>query len=176
MWPPYSGGKRGFVSAVAGFSVPVVRPGVAVGSGASFVGALRAGYAAGDLGFEPFVELGGNLVGPRALWVDAGARWMFSPTIKRGPDGVLGGVPFFIGPELLLGTFVELPSGTEISGNEVYSAPASARFLGGLSLDLAFALSPSFSLESQLGNLRWAPGGSGTLFFMGATVGATVRF
>jgi hypothetical protein len=178
VWPPYSGGKRGFVSALVGVSLPVVRPGVAVGSGASFVGALRAGYAAGDLGFEPFAELGGNLFGPKALWVDAGARWMLSPTLKRGADGVREGAPFFIGPEILAGAFVELPSGTQISttNNGVFSAPASGRFLLGAALDLSFALSPNFSLESQLGNLRLALGGSGTLVLAGATLGATVRF
>src|SRR6185312_13452735 len=75
VWPPYSGGKRGFVSALVGFGMPVVRPTVAAGSssGAAFVGAIRGGYAVGDLGFEPFAELGGNLFGPRALWLDAGA-------------------------------------------------------------------------------------------------------
>jgi hypothetical protein len=180
VWPPYSGGKRGFVSAVVGFGMPVVRPTVAAGSssGAAFVGAIRGGYAVGDLGFEPFAELGGNLFGPRALWLDAGARWMFSPTIKRGPDGVLGGAPFFLGPEVLVGTFIQLPSGTQISSVNAgaYSAPAQARALVGAALDLAFALSPTLTLESQLGNLRWAPGGSGAIVMVGATVGATLRF
>jgi hypothetical protein len=178
VWPPYSAGKRGFVSASVGFALPAARPGSAAGSGASFVGALRGGYAVGDLGFEPFAELGGNLSGPAALWLAAGARWMLSPTLKRGADGVLAGVPFFLGPEIVAGTFIQLGSGDEISptNGAVYSSPAVSRGLLGAALDLSLALSPSFSLESQLGNLRWVPGGSGTIVLVGATVGATLRF
>jgi hypothetical protein len=170
----YSGGKRGFFAASIGFGMPAARPTPPPGvtsSGAAFVGGVRAGYAVGDLGFEPFAELGGNLAGPHALWVDAGARWMLSPTMRRGKDGVLGGVPFFMGPEIVVGAFVELPS---TSGN--YSTPATARAHLGLGLDLAFALSQSFSLEARLGNLRWVPGGDGSILLAGAELGATVRF
>jgi hypothetical protein len=135
------------------------------------VGAVRGGYAVGDLGFEPFAELGGNLFGPRVLWIDAGARWMLSPTIRRGSDGVLAGVPFFLGPELVVGALVELPAG---SGN--YSTSASARAYLGVGLDMAFALSQSFSLEARLGNLRWVPGGSGSILLAGAELGAALRF
>jgi len=46
----------------------------------------------------------------------------------------------------------------------------------GAALALSLALSPTLSLESQLGNLRWVPGGSGTIVLVGATVGATLRF
>jgi hypothetical protein len=182
VWPPYAAGKRGFASVSAGFALPVVRPapppGATTSRGTSFVGAVRGGYAIGDLGFEPFVELGGNLAGPRALWLDLGARWMLSPTLKRGQDGVLAGAPFFMGPELLVGTFVALPSGSVISTQNggVYSAPASARALVGAALDLSYALAPSFSLEAQLGNLRFVPGGSGAILLTGAALGATVRF
>jgi hypothetical protein len=180
VWPPYSGGKRGFVSAVVGFAVPAARPAppknVTLPSGASFVGAARGGYAIGDLGFEPFAELGGNMSGPGALWICGGARWMLSPTLKRGPDGVLGGMPFFLGPEIVAGGFIQLGSGDEVSGHGVYHSSATARGLLGAALDLSLALSPSFSLESQLGNLRWVPGGSGTIVLVGATLGATLRF
>jgi hypothetical protein len=103
---------------------------------------------------------------------------MLSPTLKRGQDGVLAGAPFFMGPELLVGTFVQLPTGGQISPatGMVYSTPASARALLGAALDLSYALAPAFSLEAQLGNLRWVPGGSGTILLTGATLGATVRF
>jgi hypothetical protein len=186
VWPPYSAGKRGFLSAVVGFAVPAVRPapkpalpaGVTIPSGASSVGAVRGGYAIGDLGFEPFAELGGNLSGPRALWICGGARWMFSPTLKRGPDGVLGGLPFFLGPEIVGGGFVQLGSGDEISTQTggVYSSSATARGLLGAALNLSLALSPSLSLESQIGNLRWVPGGDGPIVLVGATLAATLRF
>ncbi len=125
-----------------------------------------------------FAELGGNLSGPRALWIAAGARWMLSPTLKRGADGVLAGVPFFLGPEVVAGGFIQPGSGDEISSTNgaVYSSPAVARGLLGAALDLSLALSPAFSLESQVGNLRWVPGGSGAIVLVGATVGATLRF
>ena len=148
VWPPYSGGRRGFVSAVAGFSIPAVRPGFPAGvsapSGLAFTGAVRGGVAAGDSGLEPFAELGGNLSGPSAMWLAAGLRWMLSPTIKRGADGVLAGVPFFIGPEILAGTFIQLPSPTETmtKTGDTYSSPAVARGLLGAALDLSFALAP----------------------------------
>jgi hypothetical protein len=171
VWPPYSGGKRGFVAADIGFGMPIARPSVASSSGAAFVGSVRAGYAVGDLGFEPFAELGGNLFGPRALWLDAGARWMFSPAIRRGADGVLAGAPFFLGPEALVGAFIELPIGTG-----PYSAPAAARAMLGLGLDASFAISSMFSIEARLGNLRWIPGGSGSVLLAGADVGLALRF
>ncbi len=101
---------------------------------------------------------------------------MFSPTLKRGPDGVLAGAPFFIGPEIMGGAFIQLSSDSETPFVGMYSAAAAARGLLGASLDLSFALSRSFSLESQLGNLRWVPGGSGTIVLVGATLGAAVRF
>jgi hypothetical protein len=175
VWPPYSGGRRGFLSAIGGFSLPAVRPGLPAGtpssSGISFVGAVRGGFAAGDHGLEPFAELGGNLAGPGVVWVAAGVRWMPSPTLKRGADGVLAGVPFFLGPEVLGGAFIQLPL-----GSGAYSSPAVARGLLGFALAASFALAPAFSLEAQLGNVRWVPGGSGALLLTGATLGATVRF
>src|SRR5262249_31966887 len=145
--------------------LPVVRPVASSPRVASFAGALRGGYAIGDLGFEPFVELGGNLTTPHVLWLDAGARWMLSPTLKRGQDGVLAGAPFFMGPELLVGAFIQPATTTplDVAAGGTYSAPASARALLGAALDLSYALAPSFSLEAQLGNLRFAPGGSGAI-------------
>lgn len=181
IWPVYSGGNRGFIGAVLGFSVPAARPAArssaARGSGASFVGALRGGYAVGDAGLEPFAELGGNLAGPRALWVNAGARWMFSPLVKRGNDGLLRGAPFFLGPELTAGVFVRL-GGAEVTASDgtSYSAGAEAHPVLGAALDLAFALSRSFQLEAQLGNLRWVPTGEGSILLFGATVGGALRF
>jgi hypothetical protein len=177
VWPAYSGGHRGFAGLVLGLGIPAARPSGAVGSGASFVLAARGGYAVGDLGAELFGELGGNLSGPRALWVAGGLRWMFAPAMKRGPDGVLGGVPFFIGPEILAGAFIELgESSTAITGSTVYSTPTVGRGMFGASLDAAFALAPSFQLEAGLGNLRMVPGGAGTLLLAGVTLGASYRF
>jgi hypothetical protein len=173
VWPPYSGGNRGFAGVVLGLGIPAARPSGAVGSGASFVFAARGGYAVGDLGAELFGELGGNLSGPRALWVAGGLRWMFAPAMKRGADGVRGGVPFFLGPEILGGAFIELG---ESSANGTLSTSATGRGMFGASLDLAYALAPSFQLEAGLGNLRLVPGGAGTILLAGATLGASYRF
>lgn len=162
---------------MVGFSLPAARPGVAAGSGGSFTGALRGGYAIGDSGFEPFAELGGNLVGPQALWIAGGARFLFSPSLARGSDGGLRGGPFFLGPELLIGAFVRLPGADVVGANgTIYSAKSDARPVLGAALDVAFAISPSFQLEAQLGNLRWIPASGGSLLLVGATLGGSLRF
>lgn len=177
VWPAYSGGQRGFVGALIGASAPVARPGAATGSGASFVGGLRAGYAVGDSGIEPFVDLGGNLFGPRALWIDAGARWMWSPTVKRGADGLRRGAPFFLGPEVTAGVLVQLGASSPVGkGGTSYTSTAEAHFALGASLDLVYALSPGFQLEASLGNLRWVPTGEGSILLLGATLGGALRF
>ncbi|APR83923.1 Hypothetical protein A7982_09272 [Minicystis rosea] len=180
-WPPYSGGKRGFIGATIGFALPAVRPSVPAGvmqpKGTSFTGAVRGGVAVTDLGLEPFAELGGNLAGPRALWLAAGARWMFSPALSRGADGVLAGAPFYIGPEILVGGFFQL--GANVVDDKslgTYTSGTEAHPMLGAALDLAYALSPSFQLEMNLGNLRWVPVSNGSILVLGATLGASVRF
>jgi hypothetical protein len=150
---------------------------VAAGSGASFTGALRGGYAIGDSGFEPFAEFGGNLVGPQALWIAGGARFLFSPSLARGSDGGYRGGPFFLGPELLIGAFVKLPGADVVGANgTIYSSKSEAHPVLGAAFDLAFALSSSFQLEAQLGNLRWIPASGGSLLLVGATLGGSLRF
>jgi hypothetical protein len=165
------------MSVLVGMSAPAARPATAIGSGASLTGALRGGYALGDLGFEPFAEFGGNLVGPKALWLNAGARWMFSPFLKRGSDGLRRGVPLFIGPEVSGGVFVRLGGGdVKAPTGTSYSASASARPELGAAIDVAYALSRSFQLEAQLGNLRWVPSGDGSILLLGATLAGALRF
>lgn len=179
-WPPYSGGKRGFLGLTGGFSLPVLRPPVPSGAtlplGLAMVGAVRGGYAVGDLGFEPFAELGGNLAGPGAIWVAGGARFLFAPLMKRGADGVRGGAPFYVGPELLAGGFFQLGKSALTTDLQSYAASGSARAVVGASLDLAYALAPWMALEADLGNLRVIPGGGGVLITVGATLAANLRF
>jgi hypothetical protein len=177
VWPAYSAGNRAFIGAVVGASVPAARPSGASGSGASFTGALRGGYAIGDSGFEPFAELGANLVGPQALWVAGGARFLWNPTLNRSSDGGLRGGPLFLGPEALVGAFVRLP-GASVTAPDgtTYSGTADAHPVLGAAFDLALALSPSFQLEAELGNLRWIPASGGSILLLGATLGASVRF
>jgi hypothetical protein len=179
VWPVY-GYRRGFLTADLGASVPVAHPPLPtanVGSGAALVGLLRAGCAVGDRGFEPFAELGGNLFGPRALWLAAGARWMLAPALRRGADGVLEGVPLFVGPRLSGGVFVELGSQATLSpGGLSYSAAAGARGLFSAALDAAYAVSSRVYLEANLGNLALLAGAGGSTVLAGATVGVTIRF
>ncbi len=177
VWPAYSGGNRGFFGAVLGFSLPAARPGAASGSGGSLTGAFRGGYAIGDSGFEPFAEVGGNLVGPPAIWVSGGARFLFSPTLARGSDGGLRGGSFFLGPEASVGAFVRLagPDVTAENGT-VYSGAGEAHPVLGAAFDLVYALSPSFQLEAQLGNLRWVPSSGGSILLVGASLGGSLRF
>lgn len=177
VWPPYAAGRRGFLSVLLGGSGAAVRPSAAAGSGAAFAGLLRGGYAVGDGGLELLGELGGNLVGPRALFVDAGARWLFTPSLRRGDDGVLRGLALHVGPELTAGAFVRLPPPdvTDAAG-VVHSGSTSAHFTVGLAVDVVVALSPALRLEAGLGNLRWVPTGDGSILLLGATVGASYRF
>lgn len=179
-WPPYTGGKRGFLGVQGGFALPVARPTPSSGSaprGTSFVGAVRGGYAVTDLGLELLAELGGNLAGPRALWLAGGARWMFAPALSRGADGVLAGAPFYLGPEVVVGGFFQLGSSAVDSASlGTYTTSAAAHPLIGAALDLAYALSPSFQIEANLGNVRWAKVSGGSLLVLGATLGASLRF
>ncbi len=167
---PYAGQNHGFFGAVLGFSAPVARPSGAAGSGASFTGALRGGYAIGTSGFEPFVEFGGNLVGPQALWISGGARYLRGVAFSSG-------VGLWLGPEVIVGAFVRLPGADVTSpSGVVYSGSSEAHPVFGAALDLAVDLSPSFQLEAQLGNLRVIPASSGSIVLLGATLGGSLRF
>lgn len=177
VWPPYGAGHPLVLGAELGFSIPAARPSTATGSGTAFTGAARLGYALGASGLEPFVEVGGNLAGPPALWVDGGMRWLFAPGVHRDADGVERGLPLFVGPELLGGAFVFLP-GPEVTAPNgvVYTSSASTRAMLGGALDVVLALSPKVELDARLGNLRWIPGGGGSILLAGATAGAALRF
>jgi hypothetical protein len=180
VWPVYSGGKRGFVHAGLGFSLPALQPSVGnttLPRTTSVTGSLRGGYAVTDLGLELFADFGGNLRGPHALWLDVGARWMFAPAMSRGPDGVRAGVPFYFGPELLFGGFFQLGSNAiDPKTLTSYSVGGASHPMVGLGLDLAYAIAPSFQIEANLGNLRWVPVSGGSVLTLGAELGATVRF
>lgn len=177
VWPPYSAGKRVFVSALQGFSVAAIRLPGARGSAFSFLGGARAGYAPGDLGLELFGQLGGNFVGPRALWIDAGARWMFTPSVHPGSDGVLRGLAFHVGPELTFGAFLRL-GGPDVTGPDgvTYAGTTTAHPAVGAALNMMLSYSPMLQIEAQIGNLRWIPTGDGSILVLGATLGAGLRF
>ena len=173
--PAYSAGNRVVLSALPGFAIAAVRPDGATGDAGSFVGAARLGYALFDVGLEPFIQVGGNLAGPPAVWIDAGARLLLTPAL-RDDHGSLRGTPFHIGPEIVAGAF--LRPGPEASGpgGVTYSGGLLTDVSFGAALDIVLALSPSLQLEAQLGNLRWIPADGGSLLLLGATLGAGLRF
>ncbi len=141
------------------------------------VGDIRAGYAPGASGLEIFGQFGGNLVGPRALWFDLGGRLMLTPGLSRGPDGVLRGLAFHIGPELTVGGFARL-AGPDVVGPDGvrYSSSSDVHFALGGALDLAISVTQTFQIEARLGNVRWVPTSEGSLLLAGATLGAGLRF
>jgi len=178
VWPPYSGGKRSVLSVTQGFAVAVARSEGATGSGASYVGALRLGYAF-DSGFEPFLQAGTNLFGPPASWVDLGLRVMFTPSVHRVGRSLYGASIHF-GVEGTLGAFIR-PGSDPVPGPDgsIYMRPDQTNVSLGLAGTVIVGLTPSIQLEAQVGNLRWVPAqdaDEGTLFLMGATLGAGLRF
>jgi hypothetical protein len=177
VWPPYAAGRRIFVNANIGFASAVAQPEGATGRASSFVGALRGGYALGDAGLELFGQLGGNLAGPPALWLDAGGRWMLTPLTTRGADGRTTGFALHVGPELYAGLFVRIGAGSVTGpGGFVYESPSSAHASFGAALDVVLSLSPALRLEAQLGNFRVVPTGDGAIVTLGMTAGASLRF
>lgn len=176
VWPPYSAGNRFFVAAAQGFSVAAVRPDGAAGNPGAIVAFARGGYAPGDLGLEVFAQLGGNLAGPPALFFDAGARWMITPSALDGDDYAGS---FHVGPEVTLGGFV-LFGAPDVVGPDgrTFQSQVATELAPELGAALVMALqaTPQIQIEGHLGNLRWIPAEAGTLVLVGATLGGGVRF
>ena len=175
VWPPYSTGRRGFGAAMQGISIAADRPSGARGDAWAIVGQARGGYAFGDAGLEGFAQVGGNLVGPRALWTELGLRWMMTPSVHRVGSS-LHAASFHVGPEITAGGFFRFPgSGTSTAGTTV-SASSDARLTLGATLSMALSATPWLQLDAQLGNLRWVPAGADSLLLFGATLGVGLRF
>jgi len=175
VFPPYSGGKRIYLSVLIGFSTAASTPGDAKGGASAFVGVQRLGYAIGDRGLEVFAGIAGNLAGPGALWFDLGGRWMFSPLVKTNAKGQRESLDLHVGPEVFLGPFRRLGSTINAPG-VTYEAEGSTHFAFGASLDVALGVTPALKLEAALGNLRIVPTSEGAIVLLGATAGATYRF
>ncbi|MCC6555786.1 MAG: hypothetical protein IT372_22720 [Polyangiaceae bacterium] len=175
VWPAYSAGNRLLLAVEQGFSYAASRPEGATGNPASYVGAARVGYALGDFGLEPFAQIGANLAGPSAVWIDAGARLMLSPGVSE-VGGRLYGVSFHVGPEVTLGAFMRPgPSGTGPNG-VTYNGGLLTDVSLGAALDVVFAVTPTFQIDARVGNLRWIPADGGALLLLGGTLGAGLRF
>lgn len=175
VWPAYSGGRRVAVSASLGLAVAAARLPGASGSAASLVGEARLAYAPGDRGLELFAGGGGNLAGPFAGWIEAGARLLLTPSLTPH-DGAWRAFPLHLGPALHAGAFFRSSAGVVGPDLATYRSDLDVYPVLGASLDVVLALSPSVQLEAELGNLRWVPTGDGSLFLLGATLGAGARF
>jgi len=175
VWPPYSAGNRFIVGVAQGFAVAAVTPGGAEGNRASIVGLIRAGYAPTDLGLEAMVELGGNLVGPQALFVDLAGRWMLTPSVLFDDDDYGGS--FHIGPRIYGGAFVRL-GGSDVTGpsGQTFSSETTTHPMLGSTLDMALSATPEIQVEGSLGDLRWVPTDDGSILLVGASLGASARF
>ncbi len=144
------------IGASVGVSNALVRPDGARGpSWAMPIGGV-IGYALPDA--LPGLELKGNLtgqvVGPRAVEVSAGARYAVAP---------IRGVDVFVGPELLVGVHVAT------------GADTAARFLTHGALFLAVAITDNVQVEAAA-DLAVAAGGAGTLLLGGGTARLVLRF
>ena len=178
VWPAYAANRRIFVTAAQGFSVAASTPGTAGADSSSnaIVGHIRAGYALGDDGLEVFANLGGNLFGPRALWIEAGGRWMWTPSLHiQPPSGDYYALSFHVGPELTLGPLIRLPTKV-VAETATYEGSTEAFFTLGAALDMVLAITPMIRVEAQVGNFRWVPTGEGSLVLFGATLGGQIRF
>lgn len=176
VWPAYSGGRRLAVTASLGAALAAARLPGASGSAASLVGAARLAYAVSDRGLELFAGGGGNLAGPSAGWIEGGARYLLTPSLT--PDGgAYRAFPLHVGPSLQAGAFFRSTGGDiERPGGAMYSDDLVVHPVLGASIDVVLGLSASAQLEAQLGNLRWVPTADGSLFLLGATLGAGLRF
>ena len=133
----------------------VSRPGNAQGSATSVVVNGAFGYALDAVpGLELRADIAGAVAGPKAILLDAGARYAFMlvPTAR-----------VYAGPEVAVGAFFTL------------GGDKSARFLGRGGLVAGIGLGERVQLEA-FGDLAVAPGGAGTLVLGGGGARGLVRF
>lgn len=156
--PPPRGYGEGHAFALGvslGVSNALVRPGLARGSSWAMPVGGAIGWA---LEAVPGLELRGiftgQVIGPRALEIAAGAR--YAVPVLRSPR-------VFVGPEVVLGAHVAT------------GADKTARFLSHGALFAAWAITEQVQVEVA-GDLAAALGGSGTLVLGGATARALYRF
>jgi hypothetical protein len=154
--PPKYAEKAPFaVGAAGGVLVAAVRPGSAQGSATSGVIGGYAGYAIEQVpGLEPRLMIEGAIAGPRALTIDAGAKYAF-PIVPR--------LRIYAGPELALGTFITT------------GADRGARFLARGAAFGAVGIGDHVQLEVT-GDVLATPGGSGFLLLAGGGARALFRF
>ena len=168
---PYGGGHVGFIAAGLGVDGLVVRPKTARGSAAGFVGLIRGGAEILDTGLEPYAQLGGNMAGPSAVWVEAGIRWMGLPILHEKD-----GIGLHLGPSVHGGVFNVPGHTTTAAGGISYSSSAQATGTIAGSVDVALRVADRVQIDAQLGEVRFAPVSAGSTVSVGANFTGGYRF
>lgn len=151
----YAEGHPLSVGAGVALRSAIARPSNAQGNATSLMIEGAVGYAFdGAPGLEVRADVGGAVAGPRALYVEGGARYAFmlAPTIR-----------LYAGPEAGLGAFFTL------------GGDKRARFSARGSAFVGIGLSDRFQLEI-FGDVAGIPGGAGGLVLGGGGVRGAVRF
>lgn len=146
-WPLF------FAGVGVGVSSAVSRPDQASGSSTSSAFTARAGVSPAEP-IDLALQLTSSMSGPRATTVDASGRYLIP----------VAGHTLRVGPEAGVGVFVAH------GGSESKSLLVRATVAASLSV------SRSFSVDAQLGDLRWVPASSGTIVLAGATLQGVLRF
>jgi hypothetical protein len=152
----YGEGRPLVLAALVGVTNALTRPNQALGPSWALPIGGSIGYALPDQlrGLELRAELTSQVVGPRAVAIDAGARFAFAP---------LSDVRLFVGPEVLLGAHIAV------------GADKTARLLVHGAAFLAYGITDMFQVEVAA-DLAPAFGGPGTLLLGGGTARVSVRF
>jgi hypothetical protein len=168
---PYGGGHVGFIAAGLGVDGLVVRPKTARGSAAGFVGLIRGGAEILDTGLEPYAQLGGNMAGPSAVWVEAGIRWMGLPILHEKD-----GIGLHLGPSVHGGVFIVPGHTTTAPDGTSYSSSAQATGTIAGSVDVGLRVADRVQIDAQLGEVRFAPVSAGSTVSVGANFTGGYRF
>lgn len=164
-----------FVAARLGATVPFARPEGAVGTGVALVGGVRLGRRVWK-SLEIFGDFGGNIAGPQAVSLEAGARL---PLRLAGgaASGRVGteGFEIALAPVLTAGLFLSPAASAERSGT-TFERPAGFAPSLGASLAVLARLGAPMEVGLQLGDLRWVPLPSGSVLLGGASAAFAYRF
>ncbi|MGO9711529.1 MAG: hypothetical protein ACLQBL_21880, partial [Polyangiaceae bacterium] len=127
----------------------------ATGSPVAALVTANGAYALDGLrGLEIVANVAVGVIGPNSLWLDAGVRYEL-PIIPRAR--------IFAGPELAIGTFVDLGGDRD------------ARFLLSGALPIVIGLGDRAQIEAYP-QIAYAAGGTVSLGFAGGGVRAVLRF
>lgn len=153
----YGSGHAFALGAGIGVNGVFASPSTTRGSSLAAPLSLVVAYALPDAapGLEIRGYFAGNAAGPSAYTIDAGARYAFAP---------IQGVPFYVGPEAVLGAFIT--EGAEKTG----------RFYIDASAFIAYQIWQGVWQFELAGDIGGALGGSASLGLAGGTFRSVIRF